>query len=218
VKSKYEVPAKRLEELIQEGKQVAALERDSSVGPYIQDQVPLNAWLVKVENIIEAVFGRESPHQRALAKSMEGHPEHAYEVLRIVGVLTGALDDLKGGFLDRQEQLVAAEVFDSVIDQAKHLAVKGFKDPAAVLARVVIEDALRRLCRAEGLDSNGKAASLNEALRNSGRFLKPQWRAIQAWLDIGNSAAHGSFDDYTEADVKNMIDDIERFLAREVGG
>jgi HEPN domain-containing protein len=103
------------------------------------------------------------------------------------------------------------------MEQTKHLASRGFKDPAAILVRVVVEDALRRLCLLEGIDSTAKAASLNEALRNSGRFLKPQWRTVQAWLDIGNAAAHGSFDDYTGEDVQRMIEDVERFLAGELG-
>jgi hypothetical protein len=111
MKSKYERHAKRIEELIQEGMKVAALERDSSVGAYIKDKLPLHAWLVKTENIIEAVFGREGVHHRALKSCLDDYPEHSYQIHKIVGVLTGALDDLRGGFLDRQEQLVAAEVF-----------------------------------------------------------------------------------------------------------
>ena len=47
---KYQRYAERLKELIEEGKKVAALEKPSSVGPYIQgeDRDKLNAWLVKV--------------------------------------------------------------------------------------------------------------------------------------------------------------------------
>jgi len=31
-------------------------------------------------------------------------------------------------------------------------------------------------------------------IEEAGRFTQPQWRMVQAWLDIGNAAAHGKFD------------------------
>lgn len=56
----YQRKAARIRELIEEGERVARLERDSSIGPNIQEHVPLHAWLVKAENIVENVFGAES--------------------------------------------------------------------------------------------------------------------------------------------------------------
>jgi hypothetical protein len=166
VNPRYKRAADRVRSLIEEGKAVANLERPSSIGEYIQERVPLHAWWVKVENIVTSVFGPRSAHGRQLRRLTERTPEHSYEVLGIVGMLTGALDDLESGFLIGQEDLVAGVVFDDVLEQATHLVDAGFKDPAAVLARVVVEDALRRLCRAEGVDDSGRAAVLNDALRD----------------------------------------------------
>jgi hypothetical protein len=208
--------AARLRDLIDEGESVAALERPSSVGPFIQDQAPLNAWLVKVDNIVESVFGSQSAHYRHLAKALDRTPSHAYEVQTIVGVLTGALDDLEGGYLAGQEDLIAAELLDTVLEQGRLLVSAGYKDPAVVLARVALEDALRRVARQEGVDDSGKASAVNDALRDSGRNAKPQWRLIQAWLDMGNSAAHGDFDAYSAAEAARLIDDVERFVAQEL--
>jgi hypothetical protein len=214
---KHKRYADRIRELIEEGQGVAGLERPSSVGPFIQDKVPLYAWLVKVNNILETVFGPQSPHMhhfQELAKD-RGRIAHSYKVNSIVGVLTGALDDLEKGYLLGQEFLVAGEVFDSILEQAKYLNQNGHKDPAAVLARVVLEDALKRIVRGEGLDDNQSASRLNDELRGINKYPKPQWRLIQAWLDIGNAAAHGKFNEYNEGDVKGLIEDIEQFLAVE---
>jgi hypothetical protein len=174
---KYERFARRLRELISQGEQVAKLERPSQhVSPYIQDKDQLNAWLVSADHIIRAAFGTESAQFLHLSKAIERDPEHAYEVNRIIGILRGALSDLEGGFLVRQEHLVAGVVFDSVLEQARYLTRNGFKDAAAVLCRVVVEDCLRRLCREEGLPDSGKAATLNDALLAATRYTKPQWR------------------------------------------
>ena len=217
---KYKRYADRIRELIEEGQAVAKLERPSGVrgvGSYIQDKVPLQAWLVKVNNILETVFGPQSPHMhhfQELAKDIR-RVSHSYDVNSIVGVLTGALDDLEKGYLLGQEFLIAGEVFDSVLEQAKHLNQSGYKDPAAVLARVVLEDALKRIARGEGLDDNQNASRLNDELKRIGKYPKPQWRRVQAWLDIGNAAAHGNFNEYNEGDVEGLIENIEQFLAAE---
>jgi hypothetical protein len=40
---------------------------------------------------------------------------------------------------------------------------------------------------------------------------------IQAWLDVGNAAAHGKTDEFHEQDVVKMLDGISEFLADELG-
>lgn len=211
--------ATRLRSLIEEGGAVAALERLSPGGveKYIheKEKVRLQAWLSNVGNIIEATFSASSPQYRHLRELMPNgpyHVEHAYEVYPIVGLLTGALGDLEGGFLRDQEQLIAADVFDSVLEHAAELNKQAYKDPSAVLMRVVLEDALRRLARKNGLDATHKAAKLNDDLKQLSVYPQPQWRLIQVWLDIGNAAAHGKFDEYSSDDVSNAIQGVGQFL------
>ena len=209
----------RLQGLIEEGNAVADLERQSpgSSNKYIQDKdkVRLQAWLSNVLNIIEAIFGVSSPQYRHLRELMPNgpyHVAHSYEVFPIVGLLSGAHGDLQGGFLRDQEQLIAADVFDSVLEQAAELNRQAYKDPSAVLMRVVLEDALRRLARKNGVDPDHKATKLNDELKQQSVYAQPQWRLIQAWLDIGNAAAHGRFEEYGTDDVSNAIHGVEQFL------
>jgi hypothetical protein len=119
---RYERAAARLALLIDEGEAVARLERPSSVGSYIQDRdkIALHAWLAKAENILSVVFGRDSTHFKHYETLTRRQPEHSYEVFKLLGLLQGALDDLREGFLDGQERLVAGVVFDSVLEQARH--------------------------------------------------------------------------------------------------
>jgi len=211
---KYQRYADRLRELIEEGKKLS-LQQDQHER-YIKDNVAVNQFVVKVENIVASVFRRDSAHFERLKRTTKGHVQHNWEVDIVVGVLAGALDDLENGYLIGQEHLIAGGIFDSVLEEAKHLREHGHKDPAAILGRVVLEDCLRRLCREEGLDDSAKAAAMNEALRQKGRYAQPRWRQIQAWLDIGNSAAHGEFDKYTADEVERLLDGIGGLLAQEL--
>lgn len=214
---KYRRYADRIKALIEESREIAALEKPSEYGgSSIQGEARLKAWLVKVKNIVEMTFGQDSPHHRQMLETTSQHIEYAFQVEAIEGLLIGALDDLEGGFLIGQEFLVAGEVFDSVLEEAKHLNQSGHKDPAAVLARVVLEGTLKRIARSEGVNDNQKASKINDELRKLGRYPQPQWRLVQAWLDIGNAAAHGKFDEYNNEDIQRLVEDIERFLASEL--
>jgi hypothetical protein len=216
--------AERIRELIEEGKSVASLERRSPYTSieYIQDKdkIQLQAWLSKTMNIVEATFGPESPqfrHMRELMPKGPYHIGHSYEVYPIVGMLTGARDDLEKGFLRNQGILISGDVFDSVLERATELNRLAYKDPSAVLVRVVLEGALRRLSAARGIDTDQTASQLNDALREAGFYAKPQWRLVQAWLDIGNAAAHGKFNDYSQEAVSNAIEGVTQFLALYFG-
>lgn len=207
----------RLTVLVAEGRMVATLPKEGYMGKYIQggDKAVAEAWLTKTENLIRGSFGDRSAHYRRFHELAKGEVSRDYEIFPIVGVIEACIDDLKNGFLTTQQFLIAGELFDSVLSQAKHLVTFGFKDPAAVLGRVVLEDALKRIAQDCGEDSNAKASAINDALKKSGRFSQPLWRQVQFWLDIGNAAAHGNFSTYSDQDVVRILDGIEMFLATE---
>ena len=212
---KYRRYADRIKALIEESREIVALGKPEFGSLTIEDDARLNAWLVKLKNIIEVTFGQDSPHYRQMLELTKLGIQYASQVQAIEGLLIGALDDLESGFLVGQEFLIAGEVFDSVLEEAKHLNQSGYKDCAAVLTRIVLEDTLKRIARSEGGNENQKASQINDELRKLGRYPKLQWRLVQTWLDIGNAAAHGGFDQYSDEDVQRLIEDVERFLATE---
>ncbi|MTI47658.1 MAG: DUF4145 domain-containing protein [Firmicutes bacterium] len=209
----YAKYCKRIKELIEESEKVAQLEVSTRVGHYIKDNIKLNSWLTKTKNIVEITFGLNSPHYKEFERITNGGVYNASTVNGVQGFLIGALDDLEHGLLVGHEFVIAGEVFDSVLEEAKYLNSKGHKDAAAVLGRVVIEDSLKRLARQEEIDDGFKATRLNDELKKINKYTQPQWRLVQAWLDLGNAAAHGQFNDYNDEDIKKMLEGIEQFIA-----
>lgn len=212
---KYKRYAERMKQLIEEGQEIESTAKIGIVN-YIPDLERLHSWLTKTTNIVTITFGTESQHFKKLSKLLERRVDFINEFKSIKGLLVGALDDLEGGFLIGQEFLIAGEIFDSMLEQARELNKKGYKDPAAVLARVVVEDSLRRIARKENLDYTKKATVLNDQLWKANRYGQPRWKRVQFWLTVGNSAAHGKFDEYNSDDVKTIIEEVERFLAEEL--
>lgn len=187
----------------------------SDMGDYdIMDEELSLTWKVKVKNLLVSACGIESPHYQEF---VEADQIHSYESTsdrfkRIKSVFIAAMDDYKGGYLTSIKNLIQADVFDSELEQAQELLSSGYKLAAAVIAGVVLETTLRDLCTREKI-GHGKLGKMNSDLAKAGIYNKLQQKRITALADIRNSAAHGKPDEFTEADVTNMIRDIEQFLA-----
>jgi len=137
------------------------------------------------------------------------HPARTLPYL--AGILQSARECLENGFTGKLRHLLHAEMFNSLVEQAKELLDTGHNIPAAVLCRIVIERWLRDQAEKAGVPNwdKAKASVINDALRNAGVFTTPKWRHVQGLLDVGNAAAHGDEKEFTEADVRRMIDFAE---------
>lgn len=218
LRKRYET---RLEGLIETGKSLTQYERvhDFSALRYLAEESrpKIAAWQVQIKNIISLIFGSESVQYNYVIENLPKSITNNNNIRDYIGVLEGCLNDLKDGFIAGVEFIISSEFFDSVLQEAKYLNEHGFKDPSAVLTRVVIESTLQKLAEKNEINHDQKASNLNEALRSEGIYPKPQWRLVQANLDIGNEAAHGNFDSYTQEDVKSMINFSELFNATYLG-
>lgn len=62
-----------------------------------------------------------------------------------IGILSAALSELKEGWLYAAKTLVTAEIFTDFIEMASYLADENYKDAAAVIAGIVLEEQLCQL-------------------------------------------------------------------------
>lgn len=129
----------------------------------------------------------------------------------LAGIVESAYDLTKHGFVGKIKFLLHAEMFYSIAQQAAALNGAGHTIPAAVLGRIAIENWLRDQAERAGIEvpEGAKAASVNELLKKASILSVPRWRQIQALLDIGNSAAHGKTDDFSQADVSKLLEFVE---------
>ena len=215
--ARYDRYLERLDDLIEEGGDLAHQTEEIMGAEYLADDSRVQSWLVRIDNLLRGVFGEDSPHHSHFSTIASSNTiSRPSQAERIVGLLEGAKDDLEGGFLLRQEQLVAGEVFDSVLEKAEHLDDRGFHVPAAVLGRVALENALKQKASEHGIDQSQKASGINQDLRQAEVYGKPEWRQVQAWLDLGNAAAHGDEDSFDPAAVGDMLSGVQGFLAKHL--
>lgn len=176
----------------------------------------LDQWKLSCLNAIEIIAGKKSVFSETFPHKYVDHIETTFgeAMAHYLSVLRALREELQMGFLFGVEMLVSKDILDTIIQEARTLLQAKYKDAAAIYCRVIIETSLKKLCDKNKITYRAKEKlnSISNKLRKKGYLNLVEWRQIQAWADIGNSAAHGKFSDYTEDDVKNMLNGIENFL------
>jgi len=170
-------------------------------------------WRVKVKNLIVKVCGDKSEHykefQEAEKSSSFSGNISSFKYTR--AVFLAFKEDFLGGYLTSYKSIVQAELFETELEQARELLSAGYSAPAAVIAGVVLETSLRELCSRESI-TFGKMDKMNADLAKSGIYNSIVQKQITSFAGIRNSAAHGKPNEFSKADVEQMIVGIENFL------
>ncbi|RZI31152.1 DUF4145 domain-containing protein [Pseudomonas orientalis] len=180
---------------------------------YLDPDQLLN-WTVKVKSLLERLGAGASSQLQIFteAEKPRSMESAAARIKRVGAVFLAVKEDFEGGYLNTVRNLVQAEVFGSELEQAGELLAAGYASAAAVIAGVVLETTIRNLCTDRGID-HGKLDKMNADLAKAGAYNSIQQKRITAMAGIRNAAAHGKPEEFTAADVRGMIDDVERFLA-----
>jgi len=191
----------RFDELIDNGKNFSGMNTGS-----IEFRAMLNQWQTSSLFLIERTFGKESIYYTKFMETT-GYGNLDAQVVNGTLLLIGAQGEVKSGFLYKIERLISNDFFDSINEQAEYLVNNGYKDVAAILGRVVIENTLKEVAKERKISflDDIKLSALNELLWKNGVYEKNIWRLMQGHIDVGNFAAHGEFDKYAEKSVKEML-------------
>jgi len=198
---------KRFDELIEFGNNLRSL------GTSSEEFTPRKArWQTSCLHMLKKVFGAESVYFERFSKTLRYTDES--QLTWGLELMKGAKEEIEKGLLYKIERLITVDFFDSVIEQAEYLLKNAFKDVAAVLGRVVIENTLKDIAKREtfAVPEKIKLSELNQLLWKKSVYAKNVWRTIQAQIDLGNDAAHGRFDKYDEKSVGTMLTWIRETL------
>lgn len=140
-------------------------------------------------------------------------------VVLLAGIIRGLRDDYAAGYMKTVEELVRAALIADLVGMAEELLSKGYKDAAAVITGSVLEEHLRRLATKHDVPVVTKGRSvradkLNADLMKAGGYSAITQKSVLALLALRNSAAHGHYDEYDEAQVAAMIRDVLALVER----
>lgn len=140
-------------------------------------------------------------------------------LFRLLGIIRAIKSDYEGGYLNRLEEDIDADVFSDILEQARFLRDQGFGRASAVVAGVSLESHLRKMAQKNSIpiENSGKyvkAQNLNDQLKEAGVYDKTLQKVITGWLGIRNDAAHPSEDDINEGLLEPMILGIRNLIEK----
>lgn len=142
------------------------------------------------------------------------------QVFLLLGTLASVRQDIDAGYVGTLEQRARETVFDDLLDMAAHIADEIHAAPAVVLAVSVLEEHVRKLAEARGIDtvkSSGRVVSFEDMtndLARDGTVSGPERKVLAAWYAQRTEAAHGRFDAFTPDEGPRIIDGVRDFLVR----
>jgi HEPN domain-containing protein len=176
------------------------------------DLVKLREIRVSSLNLLSRVASPNNIYYRELADA------EFLDKIALQGILEAAMNDYRQGFVADNALLVSGEVFSDILVQAEVLLENDYKDAAAVIIRAVLENGLRRIAGALGVEYEKRETmgQLNEKLYKAKAYTAIEQKEITAKTEIGNRAAHGRFDEYKKTDVEDFLRYARRFLAEQL--
>ena len=114
------------------------------------------------------------------------------------------------------EDLVMAEAFADLLEQADYLLSENYALAAGVIGRAVLEEHLRKLCGHASLVPTKPKPTLNDwkqELQKASKLNKIEVTHVDAMATVGNEAAHNK-PGLKGEDVERMLRDVREFLVR----
>lgn len=180
------------------------------------DQASFYAWASSALNLVQGVFGKDSPHYERLHVEIDGISNNYIDEKHLNacrGLFLGAKSDVDGGYLFNIQMSFSGEIFGDFVSAAKAALDEGNHTVAAVLACAALEDALKRYAASKGLVvDNQTMDEVVNALKSQGLVSGPQKSLLAAMPKIRNHAMHADWAKLTPQDAGSVIGFVEQFL------
>lgn len=177
-------------------------------------------WITAATNIVQQVVTDSSNAYRKMAERLL-KKSGGYSVNQDVGEFSAILEnlerDIELGLLTSIGNRARAETFDNFLDHAKVYLEEGMAKQSGVIAGVVFEDSIRRVCSKNGIDEAGrKLDDLISDLAKSDIITQVKAKRARAAAGVRTKATHAQWDDFHSNDVQATIVFTEELIANHL--
>jgi hypothetical protein len=149
---------------------------------------------------------------RIVASAALPLPSHL--VTQMAALMTRLREDIEGGLLASIENRAIAVTLGTFLDHGAEYLKAGRKDEAAVIAGIVFEDTIRRICRVLDVPENGILLDALISELTKGDVLTPvKAKRARAAAGLRTSAAHARWEQIERSDVKPVIEFTRELMA-----
>jgi hypothetical protein len=179
-----------------------------------------SGWLIAAQNVVhQAISDPHAPYRKKadqIAADKHGWMLHK-AVREFAAILEALLVDAAAGLLGSVADRARAETFDDFLDHADHYLKESRKKEAGVIAGVVFEDSLRRVCRKLGVPEKGqKLDTLISELASRGELTPVKAKRARASADVRTKATHAQWDEFESQDVQATIELTRELIASKL--
>jgi len=208
----------KIEDLVRRAAQIAP------TGATLRDKhhsALCRSWITESLNIIDvAVPIENNPYRQQVKRLGEGSGLLLLDRVASMGaVLHALLSDIDAGLIADFGNRIRAETFDDFLDHADAYLKEGQKQSAGVLAGVVFEDTIRRICRDKGITEKGEDLDkLINALVRRAAVTGQQGKQARVGAHVRTKATHAQWDEYDLDGVAETITLTRTLLRDHLGG
>jgi hypothetical protein len=188
-----------------------------TMGGWFKDKEGYEALMTELISLMHHIYGDDHPHYQRI---IYFHNQHSLEgLLSSKGVLIGPIEVLKKGYLENLSKRLAVEISTDFLSAARDLAEAGEKDPAAVLACSVLEDALKRLASRNGFSelANQELSVVANSLLARKVITKTTHASVIGFKTLRNAALHAQWNEVSLEAVRLLIAFLPTFLEQHGG-
>lgn len=209
----------RIEALLQ---QAAHLRRGNEHGQVLSEdhRQQCAGWIASATNIIQLLCLQPTSPYRAHAERVVSRGIHLCaqdQVGEVASILTALLADAKQGLITSIADHARAETFDDFLDHAIAYSKQNRKSEAGVIAGVVFEDSLRRICRKHEIeDKDVSLDNLISELTKRDILSATKAKRARAAAHVRTKATHAQWDEFDIKDVQSCIEFSQEIIANEL--
>ena len=177
-------------------------------------------WITAATNIVQQVVTDSSNAYRKMAEGFLNNTGGAC-INQTVGEFSAILEnldkDIELGLLTSVADQARAETFDNFLEQAKDYHKKGMTRESGVIAGVVFEDSIRRVCSKNGIDEAGR--KLDDLISDLAKFdiiSHVKAKRARAAAGVRTKATHAQWDDFDAKDVQVTIEFSEELIVNHL--
>jgi len=173
------------------------------------------AWLTAAQYAVELVCPSANNAYYVTSRRIAANAgDPGPSVVEMGSMMERLLKEIEGGFLTTIENHAIAVTFDDFLDHGTEYLKHGRKDEAAVVAGIVFEDTIRRICRVLGVTENGVALNtLIDELAKQNVLTALKAKRARAASGLRTSAAHARWEEIQLSDVKPVIEFTRELMA-----
>jgi hypothetical protein len=183
------------------------------------DSSKWQGWCTSALHLLKLVFGESGIHFKQFDKILNQARSLSNKAEALGGILAAAKKDFEGGFAVSFEASIAGEIFADFVGLAEHAIGEKQKDVAAVLACAALEDALKRIGAANGLDVAEKEMSdVVNALIGARVIEGAAAKMLRTMPKIRNHAFHAEWGHISEPEVGGVAGFVRQLLLSHLSG